>query len=150
MSAKPTKVPKQYTEYVNLYNDTIKFNSYIDSIIKENKFCSLDTNGAYQKFWSDSPATFKGGVSELFKFIYTTMRYPSISRELNVQGYVRVKFLINEDGGICNLDFSTRSGYGLTEEAIRIMKLMPNWNPATFKGKPAKSYYVLPITFKLQ
>ena len=36
------------------------------------------------------------------------------------------------------------------EEALRVVKAMPQWKPATFKGKPVRSKYVMPINFKLQ
>lgn len=35
------------------------------------------------------------------------------------------------------------------QEAVRVVKLMPKWIPGKHEGKPVRSYYNLPVTFKL-
>jgi protein TonB len=44
----------------------------------------------------------------------------------------------------------TKIGYGLEEEAIRVVNSMSNWTPGMIKGNKVKAWYTLPITFRLE
>lgn len=67
-------------------------------------------------------------------------------------GKVYVRVLINEQGELS--DFVVLRGLddcrGFNEEALRLVRLMPNWKPAEIGGKPVKSYTVIPISFVIR
>ncbi len=67
-------------------------------------------------------------------------------------GKVYVRVIINEQGKLS--DFVILRGLdgcrGFNEEALRLVDLMPNWQPAKINGKPVKSYTVIPINFMLR
>ena len=67
-------------------------------------------------------------------------------------GTVYVRVLINEQGELS--DFVILRGLddcrGFNEEALRLVRLMPNWKPAEIDGKPVKSYTVIPISFVIR
>ncbi|MDD3629553.1 MAG: energy transducer TonB [Bacteroidales bacterium] len=67
-------------------------------------------------------------------------------------GTVYVRVLINEQGELS--DFVILRGLddcrGFNEEALRLVRLMPNWKPAEIGGKPVKSYTVIPISFVIR
>ena len=160
VSAKPPKVKveteedKQYNTYVEMYNDSTRFFMYLDSIVKSYNFCITDTNEVFNLRYdnleaNDKTASFPGGSYELLKFLSKGIQYSTLSREMNVEGKVVLKFIVIEDGSICNLTIIKRGGYGLSEEAIRVFSKSPKWIPAKKNGKAVKSYYVLPVTFKL-
>lgn len=94
-------------------------------------------------------AEFPTGMVNLFKFISGNLNYPSNARENDIQGKVILQLLIDECGYIKESKVLSGIGYGCDEEAIRLTKIMPRWYPAKKAGKRVKSYYVLPILFKL-
>ena len=73
-----------------------------------------------------------------------------IARDKEIQGSVFVTFIVNKDGSINNPTILRGIGSGCDEEAIRVVKLMPNWEPGKIKGKPVPVQYNLPINFNLK
>ena len=100
----------------------------------------------YQCFPSPS---FPRGEDSLLIFLRENTRYPEESRKNGIQGTVWINFLVNLDGKISDVKVMRGIGSELDEEAIRVVKLMPNWIPAKQQGKPIPTYYNLPIKFKL-
>lgn len=93
---------------------------------------------------------YPGGVPELMKFLAKNIRYPALARENGLQGKVIVKFYIDIDGTVKEpAVLKDGVGGGCAEEAVRVINKMPKWSPGSQKGKPVKTYYTLPITFKL-
>lgn len=92
---------------------------------------------------------FIGGLSALRLFLNTNIRYPAQARRKNIQGKVVVKFIVNENGAVVNPQIIRSVDDTLDEEALRVIKSMPNWKPGLIDGKPVKVYYTLPISFKL-
>jgi periplasmic protein TonB len=98
----------------------------------------------------DSQPEFEGGLNALRKFVAEHVKYPIPAVEANRQGTLYVKFVVDEKGKICNLTLLNNLGYGLDEEALRVVGLLPNFKkPAFIKNEPVKVYYQLPIKFKL-
>lgn len=60
---------------------------------------------------------------------------------------VELQFIVNIDGSITDLKIISNKGFGMEEECLRMMKLSPNWLPATVKGKKVAAYKIQPITF---
>jgi TonB family protein len=139
-----------YKQYVTMYNDSIKYSAYLDSIIKSKGYCITDTNNVFRKGEYDVEASFVGGQTALINFLVKNTVYPTFSRALGQEGKVIVKVIVNEDGQICNPIILRKGGYGLPEEAINVIRLFPQWIPAKKNNQNVKSYYLLPFTFKLQ
>lgn len=97
---------------------------------------------------------FPGGGDSLYKFIAQNIKYTPSAKENGVEGRVIIAFVVNEDGTLSDvksvLPASKKLGHGLEEEAIRVVKMMPNWKPGTQGGKLVKVRYTLPIMFKLK
>ncbi len=92
---------------------------------------------------------FPGGQDALSKYLNEHIQYPSAASNANMQGSVRVKFVVNEDGSISNIEIVRGFGYGSEAEAIRVVSGMPLWKPGRNNGKAVKVWFYLPITFKL-
>ena len=76
--------------------------------------------------------------------------YPTLAREHNIQGRVTVVFIIDKEGNVTNVRArGPREGNLLEEEAIRIVKLLPQFKPGTQRGKTVNVSFALPIMFKL-
>ena len=94
---------------------------------------------------------FSGGTSALMKYFKDNIKYPEISRDNNSQGKTFVKFIVNSDGSIQDVEVIRSSGdIYLDKEAIRVIEAMPKWTPAKQSGKPVRVKYVLPVSFRLQ
>lgn len=97
----------------------------------------------------DVPAEFPGGKAAMFKFLAENMQYPA---GLDIQGKCWLRFVVDEEGNISDIKV-TRGIPDCPEcdaESIRVVKLMPKFNPGLAGGKPVRVYYDLPINFRIQ
>lgn len=94
---------------------------------------------------------FTGGKEALMKYLQSNVRYPQQARQRHLQGSVLVRFLIDSNGNIGQVQTTGPAlGGGLDEEAVRIVKSMPRWHPGRQNGGPVDVWYTLPIKFVLQ
>lgn len=87
---------------------------------------------------------------DIYKFLQGAIRYPEEARELNIQGRVFVTFVVEKDGSITDIKILRGIGGGCDEEAIRLIKSMPNWTPGKQRGNAVRVQFNLPIKFTLQ
>lgn len=87
-------------------------------------------------------------------FLKSMLRYPSIARDSNISGRVVVQFVVEKNGSLSNFKLLKDIGGGCGNEAIRIVKLMNElgirWIPGKMNDKEVRSYFALPVNFKLQ
>ena len=94
---------------------------------------------------------FPGGTKALAKYFADNIKYPRVSRDNNSQGKTYVKFTVNSDGSIQDVEVIRSAGdIYLDKEAIRVVELMPKWKPGRQSGKPVRVKFVLPVNFRLQ
>ena len=74
----------------------------------------------------------------------------AIAKADGIEGKVYVRFIVRDNGDIANVEVERGIGGGCDEEALRVVKSMPKWIPATSEGKLVNVQYVIPINFKLQ
>lgn len=97
----------------------------------------------------DKNAEYPGGTEALMKFIMTNLKYPETCRKEGIQGRVVIKFVVNTDGSIVDMEENRSPHADLTAEAMRVIKMMPKWTPATVGGKTVRSRFFLPVMFWL-
>lgn len=102
--------------------------------------------------WADEPATFPGGIDSLNAFIKKNVRFPEPERRTSKEGEVHIKFLIEKDGTLSDVQIvkEVPGAPGFTKETMRLMRAMPNWIPAKTNGKIVRVYYILPVKFSLE
>jgi protein TonB len=93
---------------------------------------------------------FEGGEAEMNRFLSKNIQYPQMAKESGFEAKVVIKFAVGVDGKITQVEALTKKGWGLEEEAIRVVKMMPPWKPGKQNGKAVPVWYNLPITFKLE
>jgi protein TonB len=93
---------------------------------------------------------FPGGEAKLFEYLQKNIVYPVHARENNTQGYVYVTFVVDKQGKIRDVKLLRGIGDGCEEEAIRVVKKMPDWSPGLMQGEPVAVQYNLPVNFKLR
>jgi periplasmic protein TonB len=92
---------------------------------------------------------FVNGLNAMYKFLKENMKYPAVARENGIEGSVYVGFVVGKDGTIRDVKVKRGIGGGCNEEAIRVVELMPKWNPGKQNGKAVNVSFTIPIKFKL-
>jgi TonB family protein len=82
-------------------------------------------------------------------FIATEMHYPLYALNNEIEGRVLVTFKVLKDGCISDPKVLRSPDTSLATEALRIIHLMPAWQPATKNGQPTESWFTIPFTFRL-
>ncbi len=96
----------------------------------------------------DEPASFNGEVKQ---YLAANIVYPKRALEVGLQGKCFIQFIVSTSGDISNI--VVRRGVPdcpeCDEEASRVIKGMPKWNPGKYEGVAVNSTFNLPIHFKL-
>ena len=146
-----------------------KLKAKLAELKKANKLVAPELAG------QDHAPQYPGGISELMKFLSYNIKYPVEAEHYGVEGRVLVNFFVETDGTVSdikvvNADLKNRlsdkkfskyseqdkfamreKGEGqLKEEALRVVRKMPNWDPAMRRGEKVRVKYTLPISFRLK
>ena len=97
----------------------------------------------------ETNASFPGGDEACARWLAQNIQYPAICRNNGIQGRVILSFVVELDGSLSNAKVVRSGDENLSNEALRVITLMPKWNPATSDGKRVRSRYNLPILFRL-
>jgi protein TonB len=92
---------------------------------------------------------FPGGEAALFAFLGKNTVYPSRPKEMDIQGKVTVRFVVNEDGSISDATVIKGVYSDLDKEALRVVKLLPKFTPGKQAGHNVKVPYILPFQFRI-
>ncbi len=94
-------------------------------------------------------AEYKGGVAAWLQFLNTTCKYPEEAVNGEISGTVKVKFVVEKDGTISNVEALSGPDI-LQKEAIRVISASKQWEPMSLNGHKVRSYKIQPIVFKLE
>jgi periplasmic protein TonB len=118
------------------------FKSISESFIIEESTVKDNTTGRVPLFL--------GGDDKLNQLIWRSLRYPAMARRMGTEGKVFISATITKDGKMIDEQVKIGKGDGLDEEALRVIKLIPDdWFPLMVDGKAVETKVVLPINFKL-
>lgn len=96
------------------------------------------------------PPEFIGGEKALFDFLNKNVKYPSEAKEKKISGRVQVRFIVEKDGSLTEVEILRGRDPLLDQEAIRVIKSMPKWKPGIHKdGTVARVRFSIPVVFKL-
>ena len=115
-------------------------NEQKDSVKQEKIFCGLNETQAY----------FRGGQQALRQYLEENVDLSVIDGTTDIQGRVVVSFMVEKDGSVT--DVKVIKGLDITcdAEAVRVVKNMPKWMPATLNGKRVKQKFILPVGFHVK
>jgi protein TonB len=95
--------------------------------------------------------SFEGGtINDFRNWVQSRVVYPRMAIDNGVHGKVVLKFVIELDGSLSNIEQIASPDPSLTEEAIRVLHQSPKWSPGKQRNKPVRVFYVLPVEFQLQ
>lgn len=107
--------------------------------------CSGETDQALRKQCSDKA---------IITFISKNVRYPAMAKENGVSGTAVIRFIVEKDGSLSNIEMVRDPGTGLGTEAERVIQTMaqsgPTWTPGKQNGRKVRVQFNLPIRFRLE
>jgi TonB family protein len=98
---------------------------------------------------ADQMPSFPGGEKALFTWMSRHIKYPIKAQENDIQGRVVCTFIVETDGSIYDVQVTKPVDPSLDQEAIRVIKSMPKWNPGIKDGQPVRVKNSIPVTFRL-
>lgn len=142
----------QLSEYILSHIEEIKLRDqlYENSQSKKDESISNrseDRKEVYEVV--EQMPVFPGGEVAFFEFIRNNLKYPDKSKENGIQGKVILKFLISNTGKVTEVNVKQSLDSLCDEEAIRVIKMLPNFEPAKLHGQNVSVWYTLPLNYKL-
>lgn len=131
--------------FFQLQSDSLKY----DELVNWNPNEEPDYNEVNEFDRVDEKPTFPGGESAMKSFLRSNIKYPIVAQENGEQGCVFVQFIIEKDGSISDVKISRSDAPSLDEEAMRVIKAMPKWNPGKLNGIPVRVKNEVPVVFRL-
>lgn len=127
------------------------FFSFLLKIYKPIKFNESDSLDPEKKIFLvvEQPPEPEGGYGEANKFIVSNLKYPVSARQAAIEGTVYISFVVEKDGKINEAEIIKGVSGDLDQEALRVIRMLPNWKPGMQLGKPVRVRFVYPIKFKL-
>jgi protein TonB len=90
-----------------------------------------------------------GGMDKFYTFLGNKIKYPNGAKDAGAQGRVILTFVVEKDGSLTDIKAVKDPGYGLADEAIRVLKLSPKWKPGSQNGRNVRVQYTIPVNFSL-
>jgi len=91
---------------------------------------------------------FPGDINQ---YLAANIRYPKEARDRGIEGRIVIEFVVDTDGRVTKTKILQHIDPFCDAEALRVIRQMPRWKPGTTKeGLPVKTYFTLPITFRVQ
>jgi periplasmic protein TonB len=169
---KPEKAPARIENLIRnlkpvVTDDTSKVTDYIptvEEIIETNKNPDVnDTGRVYKEITNDvipfveeprvfveEMPEFPGGAGELLRFVMGNIIYPEDALQNNIQGKVFIKFVVNKDGSVDRIEVTKGVDPALDKEAVRVIGLLPKFNPGKQNGVPVPVWFTIPVAFKIK
>lgn len=93
---------------------------------------------------------FPGGIKEMYEFLKKNIEYTQVAKETGITGTVYLSFVVEKDGSVTDIRVQRGIPGGLTEEAIRVVRMMPKWTPGWKNGVLVRTQFSMPVTFNLK
>jgi TonB family protein len=127
----------------------IPYDETIDKLFQEEYGMPVEISPETVIDFPDTPAKFSDGNGELQDFINKTINYPVVAIENNLEGKVFLSFVVELNGSVTNVIVERGVCQSLDNEAKRVIKSMPNWNPGTYNRQKVRTRCRIPIVFTI-
>ena len=98
----------------------------------------------------EEQASFPSGNKQWTKFLNKNLKYPKQATRMGIDGRVFLSFIVDKDGSLSDINVIRGIGGGCDEEAVRVLKKSPKWNPGRQRGVPVKSRMSISVVFNLK
>jgi len=130
---------------------TIDINLSSEEEIPEIKFegpPTIETAPEIMDF-TEVQAEFKGGMDAWYTYLRENLTYPKQPQRMGIEGTVFLRFVINTDGSIQDVEVVRSVDPLLDQAALEVIRNSPRWKSALHHGRPVRSRMTIPIKFKL-
>ncbi len=93
---------------------------------------------------------YPGGSDSLMNDVIANVIYPKQCLDSNIQGKVYLRFVVNEDGTLSNIEAVKSPNKLLSESAIAAIDKIKKFKPGKQNGKPVKVWSSVPVSFKIK
>lgn len=135
-------------EFTNDENTTSEFLLRLNDSAKEKEKGGLRDKEKTFVVVEEKPE-FPGGDKALLQFLAENIKYPEEAAKQKIEGKVYLKFVVKKSGEVGEIVVHRSPHALLTAEAVRVVKLLPKFQPGIQKGKPVNLWYQIPIAFSL-
>ncbi len=98
----------------------------------------------------EQAAEFPGGETALRMYIAKNLHYPELAKDNDIQGTVYVRFVVEKDGRVGDIEILRGVDPLLDKEATRVISGLPKFTPAQQMGRKVRTRIQIPVKFKLQ
>ncbi|MDZ4716124.1 MAG: energy transducer TonB [Cytophagales bacterium] len=109
-------------------------------------------NGRLVYYQTETAPSFIGGDKAMNKFLEDNLTYPAGPEYSELDGTVFVDFVVSADGTVHDSEVTSYTYDNVdpvfTEEALRVVKMMPRWSPGRQNGEAVDVRFSVPITFR--
>lgn len=98
----------------------------------------------------EEQAQYPGGTKALLKYLGKKIKYPQVAIDNGVQGKVYLKFVVEKDGSVGDVQLLRGVDKSLDKEAIRVVKTLARFKPGKQRGRPVRVWFQVPVTFRLE
>ncbi|MBN2892771.1 MAG: energy transducer TonB [Bacteroidales bacterium] len=99
--------------------------------------------------WAEQMPEFPGGEAALRQFIGENVVYPELAAENDIQGTVYIRFVVTKSGKVGEVQVTRGVDPLLDDEAVRVVKKLPNFKPGSQGGRAVPVWFSVPIVFQL-
>ena len=92
---------------------------------------------------------FPGGAVEFMKWLTKNLKYPHSAQQQKVKGRVVAEFIVNKDGSVSDLQLVEHLNLACDNEVLRVLRMMPKWEPGLMDAKPCRTKVCIPVVFNL-
>ena len=110
-------------------------------------FVKSDDNTVYDV--AEVMPSFPGGEQSMQTWLKNNLRYPAAAANNGIQGRVIVQCIIEKDGSVTIDKVSRGVDPQLDQEALRLIKAMPKWNPGQKDGFAVRTKRMIIVPFKI-
>ncbi len=160
----PPPPPPQVTETLEIVDDDVDIE---DELIIDDVEAAPDARQAFRPMTMDMEEEeeeeaeiffivedmpdFQGGGQEAFRrYIAQNLSYPQIAAENGIEGTVHIRFIVNTDGSVSDLEVIRGVDPSLDREALRVIGSSPPWEPGRQRGEAVRVYFHFPVRFELR
>ena len=93
---------------------------------------------------------FPGGEAALLAYVAKNIKYPAIAVEQEIQGTVQLRFVVEANGSIGDVQVVKSLESHCDKEAIRVVKSLPRFIPGKQQGRPVRVWFTLPVRYSIQ
>ena len=159
----PPPPPPKSTEVINIVDNNVEIE---DELILEQSEADQETRVTIDAFASDEQEeeeeeqvfvvvedmpSFQGqGLNAFAAYVQRNLTYPVIAQDNGIEGTVYLRFIVDKDGSVINVEVVRGVDPLLDKAAIEAVQRAPKWEPGKQRGKPVKVSCTIPIVFTLE